>query len=259
MEIVLSISFLILGLLIGSFTNVIIYRTPIGLSIVKPNSRCGHCETEIKPYDNIPVLSYIFLKGKCRTCKTKISFRYPFVELLTGILYMLAYLWFGLTFDFLLSMIFITTGISIIFIDLDHKIILDRFNLIILGLGVAKIIELFINQDTTGVVLKLIGMFAALTIFLLIRRVGFLVYKKEALGFGDVKLMAAAGLYLGIGNILLTILFSSVIASIVILSLINMKKIKKEAEIPFAPFLVIGMFIALAFGNQLIQWYTSLF
>lgn len=259
MEIIILVSLLVLGLIIGSFMNVVIYRVPRNLSIVSPGSKCSSCNSEVKPYDNIPILSYILLGGKCRKCKEKISIRYPLVELLVGILYVLCYLFLGLTVELILGLIFVTCAVGIIFIDIDFKIIPDSFIVIIGLLGIGIMVNNYINAGFDGVVLNILGFVFGLGIFLIIRLAGSMIYKKEAMGLGDVKLMAVAGLYLGLLNTFLTILISSVVASIIEVTLIKLKIRKKDDEIPFGPYLVIGMIISLFVGTYIMDWYLGLF
>lgn len=255
----LAIAFFIFGIIIGSFSNVVIYRLPNNLSIVKPRSACPKCHKEIKWYDNIPILSYVLLKGKCRECHEKIPFRYPLVEGIMGIMYLLAFLWFGLQPLLAFYIIFITIGIIIIFIDLSEMIIPDSLNLSILILGFAHLVFVFINDGFEETISHLLGMVFGFGLLLLVRRLGFVFYKREALGFGDVKLMGASGLFLGLGLTLLSFLVASITGAIIETILMKTKVRKKHAEIPFGPYLILGMLISLFFGNMIISWYFGFF
>lgn len=254
----IATGFGILGLIIGSFLNVVIYRTPRKISLIKPGSKCSNCENSIKWYDNIPIISYFILRGKCRNCHNKISLRYPLVEAIVGLLYLASYLKFDLTIDFLLAIIFITAAIIIIFIDIDFKYIPDLLVIIIALLGVTQSVLSAIFDGVNQLYGHLFGLLFGFTAMLLIRVAGYVFYKKEALGFGDVKLMAASGLFLGFGNILLTMLFASILGAVVELSLLKLGKRKRGEEIPFGPYLIFAMFVTLFLGSDIINWYLSL-
>lgn len=255
---VFGISFFVLGLIIGSFINVIIYRTPRKMSIIKPRSRCLNCETEIKWYDNIPIISYLILKGKCRNCQQKISFRYPLVEGLLGLLYLGSYLRFGISVEIIFAIIFLTVSVIVVFIDIDFQIIPNLCVGVILLLGIGNTIYLYFSEGKIAIEGYLIGFIVGFGILFLIRLLGFLLFKKEAMGWGDVKLMTATGLFLGVGNIILTILFSSIVGAIVELILLKIGKREKKQGIPFGPYLVLGMIISLFFGSYIINWYLGL-
>ncbi len=258
MEYLKAAAFLIVGLIIGSFLNVIIYRTPRKISIIKPGSHCLNCQNKIKWYDNIPIIGYLLLKGKCRTCGQKISIRYPLVEGLTGILFAGAYLKFGFTVEFLLALIFLAVGIVIIFIDLDFQIIPNLTVIIILILGIAKVLLVYFTEGRSAIDYYLLGFIVGFGVLFVIRLLGQLVFKQEAMGWGDIKLMTVAGLFLGVGNIILTILFSSIIAAVIELTLLKTGKRKKGDLIPFGPYLIIAMIITLFFGSEIINWYLNL-
>ncbi len=258
MEYLKAAAFLIVGLIIGSFLNVIIYRTPRKISIIKPGSHCLNCQNKIKWYDNIPIIGYLLLKGKCRTCGQKISIRYPLVEGLTGILFAAAYLKFGFTVEFLLALIFLAVGIVIIFIDLDFQIIPNLTVIIILILGIAKVLLVYFTEGRSAIDYYLLGFIVGFGVLFVIRLLGQLVFKQEAMGWGDIKLMTVAGLFLGVGNIILTILFSSIIAAVIELTLLKTGKRKKGDLIPFGPYLIIAMIITLFFGSEIINWYLNL-
>lgn len=258
MEITLYITLFIFGLLIGSFLNVVIYRVPKELSIVKPRSACSNCQTTLKWYDLIPVISHLFLKGKCRYCKTSISFRYSFVELITGILTLVLFIRFGVSFEFLsyLSLTYIL--IACFFIDLDHMIIPN--GLIITGLVLYVVIF-----GTSFVFLKrpfvdsLIGGFAGGGILLVIYLIGLAVYKQEALGFGDVKLFFVIGLYLGLKLTAIAFLFSIFAGAIGGILVMIIGKKDKKTEIPFGPFIVFGTILSVLAGDFVYNWYIGIF
>ncbi len=206
------------------------------MSILKPPSHCPHCGRKIKFYDNIPVVSYVVLGGKCRYCRGKISLRYPLVELLTGIMFLLSYLRFGLTWDLLKVLIFLTFSGCIAFIDGEHMVVPDvvSFPAIIIGL----IFAIF----SVGITLKsaLIGAFLGGIIMFIFRVGGKWIFKREALGDGDIVIMVMIGMFTGPFGVFISILFGSLIGSIVGIILL----LKKKGDIlPFGPFLIFGSFI----------------
>ena len=242
---------LILGLLFGSFFNVCIYRIPRGESIVFPGSHCPHCQHDIKPWDNIPVLSYLMLGGKCRFCKTGISWRYPLVESLTAVLFLYTVHRFSISWATLVYLVFISALIVISFIDIDHRIIPDKISLpgIILGFLAAAFLLPLQWYDS------LIGLLIGGGIIWGVGRLGELVFKKEAMGGGDVKLLAMIGAFLGWKLALLTIFFGSLAGAVIGLV---MKLFTGDEYIPFGPFLALGALAALFFGERFLHWYWLL-
>ena len=240
---------LMLGLLIGSFLNVCIYRIPEGISVAKGFSYCPNCKNRIQPYDLVPVISYLFLKGSCRYCKTRISIQYPLVELLTSLLFVLVFYQFGLTPLAGLVAVLVSVLIVITFIDLKHQIIPDELVIIIFVCG---IISIFLSGR--GIWEHIIGFFAVSIILLLI---AFL--SKGGMGGGDIKLMAAAGLFLGWKLILLSLMIASIIGSVVSIILLALKKVNRKSMVPFGPFLSIGILISVLYGDYILWWYLSKF
>lgn len=246
----------VLGLCVGSFLNVLIYRWPNNMSIAKPNSHCPTCKYELRWYDNIPVLSYLMLGGKCRSCKTHISFRYTAVELANTLLWLLCALLFWQKSIPLacIYMVVCSIFICIFFIDLEHKIILDRFQIALLVLGIASI---FFDKDVAWGS-HIIGGLGGFVVFYLISWGFEILRHKEGLGGGDVKLAGVVGLLLGWERLLLGLLIATIPAAI-ILAILSRGKEGEEREFPFAPFLVIGFGISMLFGTGIIGWYLSLF
>lgn len=246
----------VLGLCVGSFLNVLIYRWPNNMSIAKPNSHCPTCKYELRWYDNIPVLSYLMLGGKCRSCKTHISFRYTAVELANTLLWLLCALLFWEKSIPLacIYMVVCSIFICIFFIDLEHKIILDRFQIALLVLGIASI---FFDKDVAWGS-HIIGGLGGFVVFYLISWGFEILRHKEGLGGGDVKLAGVVGLLLGWERLLLGLLIATIPAAI-ILAILSRGKEGEEREFPFAPFLVIGFGISMLFGTGIIGWYLSLF
>ncbi|GLI53332.1 prepilin peptidase [Thermodesulfovibrio yellowstonii] len=240
--------FLVLGLIVGSFLNVCIYRIPRKISIIKPASFCPACGNSIKLWHNIPVLSFILLKGKCDYCGSRISFRYSFVEILNGIFYVLAYLSFGLTPYLLFILIFISAMIVVSFIDLDFQIIPDQISIPLIFIGF--IFSLF-SHGYTGFVSdfkeSLLGIVVGGGSLLIVS-----IISKGGMGGGDIKLNAAVGAFLGWKAALLTIFIGSLAGSIV--GIIIFKKTGNR-KIPFGPFLSIGALICLFLGEKILNWY----
>lgn len=244
--------FFILGLIIGSFLNVCIYRIPRHKSIVNPSrSFCPNCLKPIKAYDNIPVLSYILLGGKCRYCKKTISWKYPLIELLTGIFFLLLYLKFGMSLELLRNAIFISFLIIASFTDLSHRIIPN----VIAIPGI--IIGIILNVQT--VVNVVIAVLLCAGILWLFRQVGLLIRKQEMMGWGDIKLAGMIGAFLGIGHGALA-LFLGVFFGVVIWTILIALKLKTRKEyIPFGAFLALGSIISVFLGTEIINWYLTLF
>ncbi len=257
-EILVSVYVLavVLGLCVGSFLNVVIYRLPENMSLAKPSSHCTSCGYVLRWYDNIPVFSYLFLGGKCRKCKQKISPRYIAVEIFNAILWLACALLFAKTniVYAVISAIVCSVLICVFFIDLKHLIIFDRFHFIILALGIVAIFF----DDFTVWYDHLIGGFGGGLAFLLIYLLAILIYKKEGMGFGDVKLCAVCGLFLGWQKLILAIIVATVSASVILLAVKSLMKKERDAEYPFGPFIAFGVAVALFFGEWLITWYTSL-
>jgi leader peptidase (prepilin peptidase)/N-methyltransferase len=225
------------------------------MNLAKPDSHCPKCKYQLRWYDNIPVISYLILGGKCRSCKTHISFRYTAVEIANMLLWLLSALLFWKT-NIPLACIYAAVSsvfICIFFIDLEHKLIFDRFQLILLALGIAAI---FFDKDF-GWVSHIIGGVAGFAVFFLISWFYEITYGKEGLGGGDVKLVAVVGLLLGWQRLLFAILVATVPAAIIML-IWSRGKTGEEREFPFAPFLVAGFSVSMFFGTQIITWYLSL-
>lgn len=244
----LSTYFFILGTIIGSFLNVCTYRLPKKESLLFPSSHCPHCCAPIKFYDNIPLLSFLILKGRCRQCKTKISWRYFSIELLNGLFYLFLYLKFGLSFKLAAYLVLTSSLIVVTFIDFDHKIVPDKITLpgIILGL-------IFSFFTPITFIDSLLGTIISGGLFYLIAAIS-----RGGMGGGDIKLVAMIGAFLGIQKILLTIFVSAFIGSIVGITLMILKKKKRKDALPFGPFLALGAMISIFWGTQIINWYLGL-
>jgi leader peptidase (prepilin peptidase)/N-methyltransferase len=256
---ILYIFIFIFGALIGSFLNVCIYRLPQGLSIVAPSSRCPSCGTPIKFYDNIPILSYMVLKGKCRSCKSKVSIRYPVTEFLNAVLYVVVLNRFGAGSPavLLIYFIFISALIVIFFIDLDHQIIPDSITLpgipLAVVLGSLILPDPFSRNELLGIKSSVIGFLAGGGSFYLIAVMGKAILKKEAMGGGDIKMMAMVGGLLGWKGVILTTFMGSFLGSVIGVSLIILKGREWGARIPFGPYLTAGAIISLFWGQEVVH------
>ena len=244
-EVFISIMIFIFGLVFGSFFNVVGYRIPNNMSIIFPESHCPNCNHKLKFYELIPVLSYVFLKGKCKKCKKRISIFYPFFELLTGILFLLSYLVFGFNIKFFISITFISILIIISISDIKYYIIPDE--VLITGfilLLIEFIINMLINKlgIFNGLIKPILNGLGSFAILYLFKTLGDFMFKKESLGGGDIKLMFIIGLVLGFDMSLVTLFLSSFIA--LPLSVISL--IKNDNNIlPFGPYLSISAVILL--------------
>lgn len=242
---------LFIGMCVGSFLNVCIYRLPEGASIVRPPSACPKCGASIRWYDNIPVLSYLWLRGRCRGCSTPISIRYPIIELLTGLFAWITFLQYGLTPASLIYFIFIAALLVITFIDIDHRIIPDIISLPGIPIGFAAS---FLLPDLDWLS-SLIGIVAGGGILLSIAWVYQLITGKDGMGGGDIKLLAMIGAFLGWKGVLFTIMASSFIGTLVGVTLMLRAGKGMKMAVPFGPFLAIGAIMYLFWGPQIIYWY----
>jgi leader peptidase (prepilin peptidase) / N-methyltransferase len=238
------------GLCIGSFLNCFIYRLEKGESVLKGRSYCPRCQHTLAWYDLVPVASVIFLKGACRYCHKKISLQYPLVELLAGLVFVCIFLQVGLVnIPYLIFLLLISCFFIVIFVyDLMHYIIPD--SVLFPALAITFLYQLITNSH----VLFFNSLWAGLSasaIFLLL----FVVSRGTWMGFGDVKLALLLGLLLGFPDIIIGFFLSFLIGAVIGMVLMLFKKKGLKSEIPFAPFLIVGTFIALFFGHSIIQWY----
>ena len=253
MEFILIISFFIIGIIFGSFYNVVGYRIPKGESILYPSSHCTKCNHELKPYELIPILSFIFLKGRCKKCGTKISWFYPIFEFLTGVLFVLSYLVFGLSLECLYSIVFISMLLIIVISDYQTMIIPD--SILIFFSMLLAFMKFFISGiDSVGI--SLLHALAAFIFMLVLKLFGDFIFKKESMGGGDIKLLAVFGFVLGFPLSIISIFLSAFIALPISLIIL---KLKKTHEIPFGPFLSISamiVFLSQININQIIDFLT---
>jgi leader peptidase (prepilin peptidase)/N-methyltransferase len=251
-----AVSFFVLGAVIGSFLNVVIARLPRGESIVTPSSRCTACGHPIRPRDNIPVLSYLLLGGRCRDCNTRISTRYPLIEFLTALLFLALYLKWGFTPATGVFSIFAAALVAIFWIDLDHMIIPDAISLNCIPIGVAAAVGGLLpgmdwKYSLVGTVLGAVVLYVPAVLYERIRGT-------EGLGGGDVKLLAMIGAFTGPYGVMFVLFLSSTVGSL--FGLVGMAALKTEstAPIPFGPFLSAAAVAYLFAGPEIIEWLFGL-
>lgn len=278
----------ILGLLVGSFLNVVIHRLPIMLekqwseqckllleehqkkepsstadsnqepktevyNLVWPGSHCPNCQQEIRAWQNIPVISYLFLGGKCSSCNQKISIRYPLVELITGLMAAGIAMHFGVTSQTLFALLFLWSLISLTLIDIDHQLLPDNITLPLLWLGlIANLFGQFASVEDA--ICGAIGGYLSLWLVYWAFK---LLTGKEGMGYGDFKLLAALGAWLGYQLLPLIILLSAFVGAVVGISMIMIKGRDKEIPIPFGPYLAAAGFIAMLWGDTLVSSYLQ--
>ena len=265
----------VFGLTVGSFLNVCIRRIPAGESVVLPASRCPACHTPIKPYDNIPVLSWLLLGGRCRDCKAKISLLYPAVELLTALLFLGCYVAFGPTVEGAKWAVFAALLLVLTITDLRERLLPDRVNFTGLGLGVAFSFFTRPVDGTAAWLAKrlfafpppapvlsftdaLLGAAAGSGLLWVVAEGYFRLRGREGMGLGDVKMMAMAGAFLGLKRTLLTILAGSLLGSVLGLLFMALWSKGRDYELPFGTFLGAGALLVVFFGTPALAWYQSL-
>jgi leader peptidase (prepilin peptidase)/N-methyltransferase len=251
-----EIVLILLGLIIGSFLNVVVSRLPEKKSIVKPGSHCPLCKTPIKFYDNIPVIGYILLGGKCRNCKQEISLRYPAIEAFTAFSFWLAYFYFGGDLVYTaLAVLFVCLLISLAIIDFTHMILPDELTL---GGALIFFVYSFFNPKISALD-SIIAALGSALIFTGLYYFYLKVKKIEGLGFGDVKMMLMLGAFLGSNKLLVAILIASLSGLIVGLFFIIFKGKTLKLKLPFGTFLGIGSYISLFWGDTLLRAIQSLY
>jgi leader peptidase (prepilin peptidase)/N-methyltransferase len=272
---VTAVAIFLLGLAIGSFLNVCILRIPEGKSVVLPASSCPACGAGIRPYDNVPVLSWLWLRGRCRKCKAPISAMYPLVELLTGLLFLACYFAFDLTVERVKWTIFAALLVVLTVTDIRERILPDKVNF--LGLGIALVLSLFtrpVDGTASWLALRLfdfpppmpflsltdalLGAAAASGLLWLVAEGYFRARGREGMGLGDVKMMAMAGAFLGLQRGMLTILVGSVLGSLIGGAIIAATRKGSDFELPFGTFLGAAALLVVFFGSPALAWYRSL-
>ena len=266
-ELVLSVIAGLFGSLFGSFLNVCVYRLPRNESVVRPRSRCPQCGTMVAWYDNIPVLSWLALRGKCRTCGHPISVQYPLVELAVALAWGLSVWWLGATWDALAAALFVTLLIGILLTDAQHYIIPDELSLG--GLGAGLVLSFFTGL---GIVQSLVGAAAGFALLWAVKAAGDLALKKgwiggqeirdtlgeheplTAMGGGDLKMLAMIGSFLGWRGVLLSVFLGALSGTLIYLPFVLRRK---KPLVPFGIYLALGAFVTLVAGGRLSAWYAA--
>lgn len=239
------------GLCIGSFLNVCINRVPRGISIISPGSRCPACGHPIRFYDNIPVISFLLLRARCRDCSAAISIRYPAIELLTGAMACFVVLKYGLGISSLIYFLFIVSLLVVTFIDIDHRIIPDRISLAGIAAGLA--VSPFLQEITLAD--SLIGVVAGGGSLFAVAMGYYLLTGKEGMGGGDIKLLAMIGAFTGWQGVIFTVFAASAAGTVIGLILMAAAGRNMKFAVPFGPFLSFAAIVYLFFGEAVIYWY----
>lgn len=242
------------GLLVGSFLNVCIHRLPLKQSIVFPSSRCPRCGHALAWYENVPLLSYAVLRGRCYQCAAPISIRYPIVEALTGALFLWHWWLFGATALFAVRLAFACALLVLFAIDLEHQILPDVITLpgIVAGFACSWFLP-------PGPVMSILGIVAGGGILWAIAEVWFRVRKVEAMGFGDVKMLAMVGAFLGLKLVGLVFVLSSILGGVIGVVLIAARRADMATKVPFGTMIAAASLTASLYGDAIIAWYASLF
>ena len=246
-------SVFILGAIIGSFLTVCVHRVPRGQSVVAPRSACPHCGRQIHWYDNVPLFSFLWLRGRCRACHTGIPPRYPIIELANGLGYLLVVWRFGLTWATIVYAGLVSVFLVVSWIDWDHKIIPDAITLP--GIVVGFLCATFLLP--TGWINSLVGILVGGGILLFLAWVSPFLFGKEGMGGGDIKFLAMVGAFLGWQQALLTLMLGSVVGAVVGIALLATKVLQRGQYIPFGPYLALGGVIAILWGQDLWHWYFN--
>jgi leader peptidase (prepilin peptidase)/N-methyltransferase len=245
---------LLLGLVVGSFLNVCIHRLPKGASLVWPGSGCPSCDLPIRWYDNLPLLSYALLRGRCRECKTRLSWRYPLVEALTGLLFLLTVWRFGLGLRSAFLLIFLCGLVVIAFVDFDHQIIPHAITLPGIPLGLVASVLTWDPSPRDAAAGALVG--AGLVY--LIAVYAEVAFQRESMGGGDVNLLAMIGAFLGWRQALLSFFLAVGTGACLSLLLVATRVLSRKDRIPFGPFLALGAVVSVFEGDAVLDWYWSL-
>jgi leader peptidase (prepilin peptidase)/N-methyltransferase len=241
----------LVGACVGSFLNVCVYRWPEGLSVVRPRSRCGSCGTQLGWRDNVPVLGWILLRGRCRYCGAKVSVQYPLVELATAAIWLVAALRFGFTLRALASALFFTILLGISLTDAKHYIIPDEFTLggLVIGLALSFV------PGAVGWKQSVAGAALGFGLLWLVAVLGKLAFRKDAMGGGDIKMMAMVGAFLGPVGVVLTVFLGALFGSVVFAPI----SLKTGRLVPFGIFLALGAAVTEPWGPDLVRWYVTHF
>ncbi len=249
----LNLFVLIFGASLGSFLNVCIYRLPRSQSLIRPRSMCPSCGAKIAFYDNVPVLSYLLLWGRCRHCKTTISFRYPVVELAAGLFAVAVLNQYGFTWDALCRYALVAALLIVIFVDIDYQIIPNVITYP--GIMIGFISSFFLQEITYKE--SLMGIVLGGGLLLVVAYGYYFVTKKEGMGGGDVKLLAMVGAFLGWKAVIFTMFVGSAVGSVLGIMLALRSAKGRKTAVPFGPFLSLGALLFMFYGHRIINWYLS--
>lgn len=241
------------GLVIGSFLNVCIHRLPLKQSVVHPGSRCPGCGYALRWYDNIPVVSYALLRGRCRSCARRISIQYPIIEIVTAVVFLLHWHAFGPTIMLPLRLVFACALIVLFMIDLEHQILPDVITLPGIVVGVAC--SLFLPP---GPLMSVLGVLLGGGLLWAIAEAWLRLRKVDAMGFGDVKMLAMVGAWLGVKMVLVTFVLSSMMGGLIGVALIGSRRADLATRVPFGTMLAVAALVASLYGEPLLAWYLSL-
>jgi leader peptidase (prepilin peptidase) / N-methyltransferase len=244
----------LLGLSVGSFLNVCVHRLPRRQSLVHPGSRCPHCGYVLRWYDNIPILSYLFLRGQCRQCRQPIAIRYPALELATLVLFLVHGAVFGWSALLAVRLVFACAMVVLFAIDLEHHLLPDAITLpgIVTGLLVSTVVP-------PGIIDSLLGLLIGGGVLWLIGEAYFRYSGQEGMGGGDVKMLAMIGAFLGWKLVLVTLVLSSVAGSLVGVLVIAFKRGGLKYALPYGTFLALGALAASLVGERLVNWYVGFY
>lgn len=242
-----------IGAIVGSYLNVVIHRVPRGQSTFRPRSRCGACGAGIAWFDNIPIVSYVLLRGRCRDCGVGYSPRYPLVEACTAVLFGAVFLAFGATWTTLVAWFFVAALISLALIDFEHLLLPDRITLpgLILGLGASFV------SDLTGPFSAGLGALLGALLLLGLIAVYYLLRGELGMGLGDPKMLAMIGAFLGLGKTVSTVFIASLAGTLVSTLLILARRADRRTKMPFGVYLALGALGSLFFGDQLVDTYLA--
>jgi leader peptidase (prepilin peptidase)/N-methyltransferase len=262
LQILLGVYAAVLGLIVGSYLNVVIYRLPRGISTVLPRSRCPQCGTAIRALDNVPVLSFLLLGGRCRSCGARISWRYPAVEAATALLFLACFLRFGISLQAPVAALFAALMLALAMIDFDHMLLPDALTWPGIALGI--LLQPFVPwarlwDGPWGAVAG--GVFGALLgagLLLGVWGAWYLLRHEEGMGLGDVKMLAAIGAFLGWKGVLVSLFLGALSGAVVGLLLMAVRGVDFRAKLPFGVFLALGGLIALFAGEPLVRAYARL-
>jgi leader peptidase (prepilin peptidase) / N-methyltransferase len=244
---------LLFGSIVGSFLNVCIYRLPLGESVVAPRSHCPGCGKLIRAWDNIPMVSFLILRGRCRDCGRPIAWRYPLVEGLTGLLFALTVARYGPTALAASLLLLVSALVVITFVDLDHQLIPNAITLP--GIPLGLLAGLIVGGPP--ILDRILGVLTGAGFLYLVLLYGSALYGQDAMGEGDLNLMALVGAFLGWKAVVVTLLVGCLSGSLVGLALIALRRLGRREHIPFGPFLALGALVSLFWGDALVGWYAG--